>query len=213
MSFGRGGVSGQRGVHYRESNHRSDRRILLSANSFLQVIDARSGQLIDSFRTGIDRTPRPLSSRTPGGVFENLILGSATGEGYLAPPGDLLAFDIVTGKLVWVFRTIPRSGELGYDTWPKDAYQYMGVPDTWGEFTVHETRGIVYFPVASLKYELYGADRPGNNLSGDCLIADDARTGKYLWHYQTVHHDIWDYGIPSKNTRIALWETAAALAA
>ena len=214
MSFGRGGGGGERGAHYRQSNYRSDPRILLSANSFRQAIDARRGQLIDWFRTGIDRTLRPLSTRTPGGVFENLvILGSATGEGCLAPPGDLLAFDIVTGKLVWVFHTIPRPGELGHDTWPKDAYQYMGVLDTWCEFTAHETRGIVYFPAASLKYELYGADRPGNNLSGDCLISDDARTGKYLWHYQPVHHDIWDYGIPSKNTRIALCETAATLAA
>ena len=98
-----------------------------------------------------------------------------------------------TGKLAWVFHTIPRPGELGYDTWPKDAYKYMGGVDVWGEITVDEKRGIAYFPVSSPKYELYGGDRPGNNLFADCLLALDARTGKYLWHFQTVHHDIWDY--------------------
>ncbi|MBV8775379.1 MAG: PQQ-binding-like beta-propeller repeat protein, partial [Deltaproteobacteria bacterium] len=202
VRFGREGLSAQRGINYWESKDRSDRRILVSANGFLQAIDARTGELVDSFgdhgkvdlRTGIDRATRPLSSRTPGRVFENLIiLGSATGEGYLAPPGDLRAFDVVSGKLAWVFHTVPRPGELGYDTWPKNAYKYMGGLDIWGEITVDEKRGVVYFPVASPKYELYGGDRPGNNLFGDCLIAADARTGKYLWHYQTVHHDLWDY--------------------
>ncbi len=121
----------------------------------------------------------PLASRTPGRIFENLIiLGSATGEGYLAPPGDIRAFDVLTGKLVWVFHTIPRPGEFGYETWPKNAYKYMGGVDVWGEITVDEKRGIVYLPTASAKYELYGGDRPGDNLYADCLLALDARTGK-----------------------------------
>ncbi len=144
--------------------------------------------------TGIDRTTRPLASRSAGRIFENLIiLGSATGEGYLAPPGDVRAFDARTGELVWVFHTIPRPGEFGYDTWPRDAYTYMGGVDVWGEITVDEKRGIVYLPTASAKYELYGGDRPGDNLFADCLLALDARTGRYLWHFQTVHHDVWDY--------------------
>ena len=135
----------------------------------------------------------PLASRTPGRIFENLIiLGSATGEGYLAPPGDIRAFDVLTGKLVWVFHTIPRPGEYGYDTWPKDAYKYMGGVDVWGEITVDEKRGIVYLATASAKYELYGGDRHGDNLYANCLLALDARTGKRLWHFQTVHHDLWD---------------------
>ncbi len=145
-------------------------------------------------KIGLDRTTRALASRSPGRIFENIIiLGSATGEGYLAPPGDIRAFDVVTGKLVWVFHTIPRPGEFGYDTWPKDAYKYMGGVDVWGEITVDEKRGIVYLPTASAKYELYGGDRKGDNLFADCLLALDARTGKYLWHFQTVHHDLWDY--------------------
>jgi quinoprotein glucose dehydrogenase len=198
----RAGISGQRGINYWESEDHSDRRILVITGGYLYAIDAQTGKSIESFadqgrldlKTGIDRAPTALASRTPGRTFENLlILGSATGEGYLPPPGDIRAFDVRTGKLVWVFHTIPRPGEMGYDTWPKDAYKYMGGVDVWGEFTVDEKRGIVYFPTASSKYELYGGDRPGNNLYADCLLALDARTGKYLWHFQTVHHDVWDY--------------------
>src|SRR5579862_8972901 len=197
-----GGISGQRGANYWESKDRSDRRIFVTSGGSLQAIDALTGSPIDSFgdhgrldlKTGLDRAPIALGSRTPGRIFENLIiLGSATGEGYLAPPGDIRAFDVVTGKLQWVFHTIPRPGEFGYDTWPKDAYKYMGGVDVWGEFTVDEKRGIVYLPTASAKYELYGGDRHGANLYANSLLALDARTGKYLWHYQTVHHDLWDY--------------------
>ena len=196
-----GGISGQRGANYWESKDRSDRRILVSQGGFVHAIDARTGKLVQAFgdngkldlRTGLDRGPA-LASRTPGRVFENiLILGSATGEGYLAPPGDVRGFNVVTGKLAWVFHTIPRPGEFGYDTWPKDAYKYMGGVDVWGEMTVDEKRGIVYLPTASAKYELYGGDRPGDNLYADCILALDARTGKRLWHFQTVHHDLWDY--------------------
>ncbi len=196
-----GGISGQRGANYWESKDRSDRRILVTQGGFVHAIDARTGKLVETFgdhgkldlRTGLDRGPA-LASRTPGRVFENiLILGSATGEGYLAPPGDVRGFDVVTGKIAWVFHTIPRPGEFGYDTWPKDAYKYMGGVDVWGEITIDEKRGIAYLPTASAKYELYGGDRLGDNLYADCILALDARTGKRLWHYQTVHHDLWDY--------------------
>ena len=196
-----GGIGGQRGANYWESKDRTDRRIFVTSSGMLYAINARTGELVDSFadrgkldlKTGIDRTQVPLGSRSAGRIFENLIvLGSSTGEGYLAPPGDIRAFDAITGKLVWVFHTIPRPGEFGYDTWPKDAYKYMGGVDVWGEITVDEKRGIVYLPTASAKYELYGGDRPGDNLYADCLLALDARTGKKLWHFQTVHHDLWD---------------------
>jgi quinoprotein glucose dehydrogenase len=195
------GIAGQRGANYWESKDRADRRILVTTGGMLHAIDARTGKLVDSFadhgkldlKLGIDRAPVPLASRTPGRIFENLIiLGSSTGEGYLAPPGDIRAFDVFSGKLVWVFHTIPRPGEFGYESWPKDAYKYMGGVDVWGEFTVDVKRGIVYFPTASAKYELYGGDRHGDNLYADCLLALDARTGKHLWHFQTVHHDLWD---------------------
>jgi quinoprotein glucose dehydrogenase len=204
-NFGTGGrfsgIAGQRGANYWESKDRTDRRIFVTSGGMLHSIDARTGKLIDSFadhgkldlKTGIDRAPVGLGSRTPGRIFENLIiLGSATGEGYLAPPGDIRAFDVLTGKLVWVFHTIPRPGEYGYESWPKDAYKYMGGVDVWGEFTIDEKRGIAYLATASAKYELYGGDRHGDNLYADCLLALDARTGKRLWHFQTVHHDLWD---------------------
>jgi quinoprotein glucose dehydrogenase len=199
---GRGGVAGERGGNYWESKDLKDRRIIVTSGGYLYEIDAATGKTVDSFadhgkldlKIGIDRAPIPLASRTPGRVFENLIiLGSFPGEGYLAPPGDIRAFDVRTGKLVWVFHTIPRPGELGYDTWPKDAYKYMGGVDVWGEITLDEKRGIAYFPISDAKYELYGGDRPGNNLFSASLLALDARTGKYLWHFQTVHHDLWDY--------------------
>ncbi|HXE64841.1 MAG TPA: PQQ-binding-like beta-propeller repeat protein [Bryobacteraceae bacterium] len=196
------GIARQRGANYWESKDRSDRRIFVTSGGMLHAIDARTGKSIDSFadhgrldlRIGVDRAANPLGSRSAGRIFENeIILGSATGEGYLAPPGDVRAFDVRTGKLLWVFHTVPRPGEFGYDTWPKDAYKYMGGVDVWGELTVDEKRGILYLPVASAKYELYGGDRPGNNIYADCLVALDARTGKHLWHFQTVHHDLWDY--------------------
>jgi glucose dehydrogenase len=194
-----------RGINYWESADRADRRLLFAANHALRAIDARTGKLIQSFgnggsvdlKEGLGRDPKTLAlvqSTTPGRVFENLlILGSATNQGYGSAPGDLRAFDVRTGKLVWTFHTIPHPGEFGYDTWPKDAWKTVGGANVWGEFSLDEKRGIVYAPTASPKYNFFGADRTGANLFGDCLLALDARTGKRLWHFQMVHHDIWDY--------------------
>jgi quinoprotein glucose dehydrogenase len=208
-SAARSGVGGRgranRGINYWESSDKSERRLLIAANDFLEAIDARTGSLIDSFgdhgqvdlRVGLGRDPksiRRIQSNTPGRVFENLIiLGSSTGEEYLSPPGDLRAYDVHTGQIAWTFHTIPHPGELGYDTWPKDAWKYIGGTNTWGEITVDEKRGIAYFPLGSPTYDFYGGDRKGANLFSDCLLALDARTGKYLWHYQLIHHDLWDY--------------------
>ncbi len=196
-----------RGLSYWESKDRSDRRLLYSTDNMLRAIDARTGKTIESFgnngavdlREGLGRVPstiRQIQSGTPGRVFENLlILGSATGEEYESPPGDLRAFDVVTGKLVWQFHTVPHPGEMGYDTWPPDAWKYIGGTNTWGEISIDEKRGIAYFPLGSPTYDFYGADRHGANLFSDCLLALDARTGKYIWHYQTTHHDLWDYDL------------------
>ena len=103
------------------------------------------------------------------------------------------AFDVLTGKQVWRFNTIPQPGEFGYDTWPPDAYKYIGAVNTWGELSVDVARGIAYFPTGSPTYDYYGADRPGANLYGTSLLALDARTGKRIWHFQLVHHDLWDF--------------------
>ena len=194
-----------RGIAYWESKNRKDRRLIFAMNDFLQEIDARTGKSILSFgasglvdlRQGLGRDAKSINriqTDTPGRVFEDLILmGSTPGEAYLAPPGDIRAFNVITGKPVWTFHTIPRPGEFGYDTWPKDAWKYSGGANAWGEITVDTKRGIAYFPTGSPTYDYYGADRLGTNLFGNCLIALDARTGKRLWHFQLVHHDLWDY--------------------
>ena len=194
-----------RGIAYWESKDRKDRRLIFAINNYLQEIDARTGKSILTFgnnglvdlRQGLGRDPRTIvriQPESPGRVFENLILlGSSTGEAYLSAPGDIRAYDVRTGKIVWTFHTIPHPGEEGYDTWPKDAWKYAGGTNTWGEITVDEKRGIAYFPTGSPTYDYYGADRIGSNLFGNCLLALDARTGKRLWHFQMVHHDLWDY--------------------
>ena len=150
-----------------------------------------------NLREGLGRDPATLvkvQSSTPGKIFENLIiLGSAAGEHYMAAPGDVRAFDVVTGRLVWQFHTVPHPGEFGYETWPKDAWKYIGGVNTWGEITIDPARGIAYFPLGSPTYDFYGADRHGSNLFGTSLLALNARTGKRLWHFQMVHHDLWDY--------------------
>jgi quinoprotein glucose dehydrogenase len=194
-----------RGINYWESKDRSDRRLLFSSNHFLHAIDARTGKPILSFgengsvdlKQGLGRDPKTIAlvqSTTPGRVFEDLlILGSATNQGYGSAPGDIRAFDARTGKVVWTFHTIPHPGEFGYETWPKDAWKTVGGANVWGEMSLDAKRGILYAPTASAKYNFYGADRLGANLFGDCLLVLDARTGKRLWHFQMVHHDIWDY--------------------
>src|SRR6478735_3109518 len=182
-----------------------DRRIYFAARQWLYALDATTGRPIPSFgqqgridlREGFEgRDPRAISvgMNTPGVFYGDLlILGSLVPEGLPSAPGDIRAFNVFTGKQVWVFHTIPHPGELGYDTWPKDAWKYSGGANTWGEITVDEKRGIAYFPTGSPTYDYYGADRIGTNLFANCLLALDARTGKRLWHFQNVHHDLWDF--------------------
>jgi quinoprotein glucose dehydrogenase len=202
-----GGTPTSRGISYWESKDRSDRRLIFSVDSYLQEVNARTGVTINTFgndgrvnlREGLGRDPKTMGqvqSGSPGHVFENLIiLGSAPGEIYTDPPGYLRAYDVLTGKTAWTFHTIPHPGEYGYDTWPPDAWKYSGGVNTWSEFAIDEKRGIAYFPLGSPTYDLYGADRIGADLFGNCLLALDARTGKRLWHFQTVHHDLWDYDL------------------
>jgi quinoprotein glucose dehydrogenase len=193
-----------RGINYWESRDRSDRRLLYAHNDMLQALDARTGRPIAAFgrdgkvdlREGLERDPAGIrvQSGTPGRVFEDLIIvGSATNQEYESAPGDIRAYDVRSGRLVWTFHTVPRPGEFGYDTWPKDAWKTIGGANAWAEMSIDEPRGILYVPTGSPKYNFYGANRPGANLFGDCLLALDARTGKRLWHFQMVHHDIWDY--------------------
>ncbi len=202
-----GGLTGYRGLNYWESKDRRDRRILAQVGGWLWAIDAQTGKPVTTFgnngrvdvKTGMTRPwTGSMGSRSPGQVFENLlILGSATGEAYGSPPADIRAFDVVTGSLAWVFHTIPHPGEFGYETWPKEAWTYSGGAANWGELAVDEKRGIVYIPVGTPKYEFWGGDRLGDTLFANCILALDARTGKRLWHYQTVHHDVWEYEMPA----------------
>ncbi|MBI1875830.1 MAG: PQQ-binding-like beta-propeller repeat protein [Acidobacteria bacterium] len=193
-----------RGVNYWQSEDGKNRRLLFSINSFLQAIDAKTGLSIPTFgmdgtvdlRRGLARAEGyagRIQSNSPGKVWKNLlILGSAPGEAFVNPPGDIRAYDVITGKLMWQFHTVPLPGEFGYETWPKDAYKYVGGTNNWGSMSVDEQRGIVYIPLGSANYDFYGADRIGQNLFANCLLALDARTGKRLWHFQTIHHDLWD---------------------
>jgi len=201
-----GGIS-RRGLNYWESKNRKDRRLVFTLNNTIQEIDALTGKSIKTFgdsgyvdmRVGLDRDPtsiRRMQAMTPGVIYNDLlIVGSAPGEGYFSPPGFVRAFNVITGKLEWTFHTIPQPGEVGYDTWPKDAYKYVGGVNVWSEMSVDAKRGIVYLPLGSPTYDYYGADRIGQNLFGNSLVAVDANTGKRIWHFQTVHHDIWDYDL------------------
>ncbi|RZU29718.1 PQQ-binding-like beta-propeller repeat protein [Edaphobacter modestus] len=201
----KGGQPTNRGFNWWSSKDGRDRRLIFAVDGYMQELDLKTGLPIESFgdhgkvnlREGLGRDPASIGeiqNGTPGRVFDNLIiLGSAPGEMYGSPPGDLRAYDVLTGNIVWTFHTVPHPGEFGYDTMPPDAWKYVGGNNTWGEISIDEERGIAYFPLGSPTYDLYGADRKGADLFGDCLLALDARTGKRLWHFQLVHHDLWDY--------------------
>src|SRR5580698_467486 len=201
-----------RGINYWESKDRSDRRLLFAADGFLTALDAKTGEVIMSFgdngrtdlKVGLDRdltNIRSVQSGNPGRIYDNLIIMSLlpanTGDAYSATPGDIHAYDVRTGKLAWVFHTIPRPGEFGYETWPADAWKTLGGVHNWNEMTVDEKRGIAYIPLGTARYDFYGANRKGNDLFANSLLALDARTGKRLWHFQMVHHDLWDYDLPA----------------
>ncbi|WP_114751091.1 outer membrane protein assembly factor BamB family protein [Pleomorphovibrio marinus] len=197
----------KRGINYWESEDKNDRRLLLTVNNSLQAIDAVTGESIQSFgkngyvdlRQGLDRDPtsiRRIQPMMPGVIYDDLvIMGSAPGENYFSAPGHIRAYHVVTGELMWTFHTIPQPGEYGYETWPKDAYKYVGGVNAWSEISVDVEKGIAYLPLGSPTYDYYGADRVGSNLFGNSLVALDARTGERLWHFQTVHHDLWDYDL------------------
>ena len=204
------GAVGTRGLNYWASQDGADRRLIYINAGFLTEIDARTGETIQSFgdngradiRVGLDRDTtniRPLQTNNPGRVFENFIIVSlpAGGAAYDAIPADVHAYDVRTGKLAWVFHSVPRPGEFGYDTWPPDAWKTAGGVHNWNEMTVDEKRGIVYIPFGTARYDFYGANRKGADLFGNNLVALDARTGKRLWHFQLVHHDLWDYDLPA----------------
>ncbi len=185
-----------------------DRRILAGIGSFLYALDARDGKPVPSFgdngrvdlRKGLGRDylKQSVNMDSPGIVYHDLIIvGDSEPEDYPAPPGDIRAYNIRTGNLQWIFHTIPHPGEFGYDTWPKDAWKYAGAANNWAGMALDAGRGIVYVPTGSAVPDFYGRDRVGNDLFADTLLALNAETGKRIWHFQGVHHDIWDRDFPS----------------
>ena len=201
------GAIGARGLNYWESKDRKDRRLLYLNAGNLTAINAQTGETITTFghngrvdlRVALWREARnPLQTSNPGRIFENLFIISlpAQGAGYDSTPADVQAYDVVTGKIAWVFHSIPHPGEFGYDTWPEGAYKKAGGVHNWSEFTIDEQNGIAFIPFGTARFDFFGGDRVGDNLFANSLVALDARTGKRLWHYQLVHHDLWDYDLP-----------------
>ena len=158
----------------------------------------------DIDRKDLDVDPQvfSVSLRTPGTIYKDLlIIGSNPGEGpQLTAPGHIRAFDVRTGKRQWIFHTIPHPNEPGFDTWSVDSWQKVGAANCWGGLSLDEQRGLVIFGTGSAAYDHYGGNRLGDNLYANCVIALKAATGQYVWHYQVVHHDLWDYDVASQPT-------------
>jgi quinoprotein glucose dehydrogenase len=199
----------QRGLAYWESG--DDRRIFTSAGTWLYAINARTGQVIRNFGDngsihlgrglGLEGTPA-IRLNTPGVIYKDLlIVGGLISE---ETAGGIRAFDVRTGEMKWIFRTIPRPGEYGYETWPPDAWKVVGGASDWSGHSVDEARGIVYVSTETAGPDFWGGDRFGANLFANSVIALDANTGKRLWHYQILHHDLWDLDMPCPPTLLTV---------
>jgi len=202
-----------RGLAYWSNN--GDKRILVGVMNFLYALDAKTGKPIPSFGTdgrvdlqeNLGREPRSqsIALTSPGVVYKDLIIvGGRNPETLPAPPGDIRAYDIRTGKLRWSFHTIPHPEEFGYDTWPKDSWKTSGAANNWACMALDSQRGIVFVPTGSAASDFYGADRAGDNLFANCLIALNAETGERIWHFQAVRHDLWDRDFPSAPVLVTL---------
>ena len=204
----REGEASMGGVFIRGLMQWQEQRIYYTAGTFLYALDAETGEPLMSFgdegrvdlREGLGRDVENagISATSPGVVFEDLlILGSALSETLPAPPGDVRAFNVHTGELVWSFHTIPHPGEFGYDTWPEDAWQYSGGANSWAGMSLDRERATVFFSTGSAADDFYGANRVGDNLFANSVVALDARTGERRWHFQVVKHDVWDRDLPA----------------
>lgn len=215
--FDPGVPSGQpsRGLAYWTDG--KDSRLLVGAMNYLYALHPDTGRPVEDFgdggridlRKGLDDDAHykqlMVVMTSPGILYKDLVIvGFRTSESAPAPHGDIRAFDVHTGKLRWSFHTIPHPGEEGYDTWPKDAWKTVGSANNWPGMVVDAKRGVVYVPTGSPVSDFYGADRIGNALYGDTLLALDANTGKRLWHFQGVHHDVWDRDFPSPPVLLTL---------
>ncbi len=190
-------------------------RVFFTHHNFLWALDRKTGKPIQLFgadgrvdlRKGLDRPIESVtvSATSPPAVFEDLlILGSTVSESLPGSPGHIRAYDTNTGALRWTFHTIPHPGEFGYETWPKDAYKLNGGANAWGGVTVDSRNAIVFAATGSASFDFYGSNRIGDNLFANCLLALDARTGKRIWHFQAVQHDVWDMDFPASPNLITL---------
>lgn len=212
---GTGPSNVNRGVAFWEKE--GQRQLMYAFQSWLYAIDPGSGQPISTFgdngrvslRSGLGEaaSDKFVVSTTPGTLFNDLIIvPTRVSEDVGAAPGYIQAFNVITGELVWVFRTIPRPGERGYDTWPHDAHKNpaIGGANSWAGMALDEKRGMVYIPTGSASFDFYGGNRKGQNFFANSLIALRAATGEYVWHYQLVHHDIWDRDLPAPPNLITI---------
>jgi glucose dehydrogenase len=207
------GTQPNRGLAYwREGK---DQRILVGVMNFVYALDAVTGESIAGFGKegridlgedlGGDPASQSVYLTSPGVVYKDLlIVGGRNPETLPAPPGNVRAYSVRTGKLQWAFHTIPHPGEFGYETWPKDAWKTSGAANNWTGMTLDSKRGIVYVPTGSAAFDFYGADRVGDNLFANCLLALNADTGERLWHFQSVRHDLWDRDFPAPPTLMTL---------
>ena len=207
-------VGVNRGLVYWEEEGKS--RILFTASHWLHALDAKTGQLIRDFgnegRIDLRKHLRPdaeksfVLSNTPGAIYRDLlILGTRVSEGPgPSAPGYIRAYNVKTGNLKWIFHTIPHPGEFGYETWPADAWKSMGGANAWSGLAIDEKRGWVFCPTGSPAFDFWGGNRKGANLFGNCLLVLDAKTGERIWHYQLVHHDLWDRDLPAAPNLIEL---------
>ncbi len=197
-----------RGLCYWTDN-KGEERLFYTVGSFTIAIDAKTGKPMTSFGEGgaIDlheNLGREVSdlivvNTSPGVIYNDLlILGTRVDENSPAAPGHIRAYDVRTGKMKWIFHTIPQPGEHGYDTWEdKNAYKYAGGANVWSGFSLDEKKGVIFAGTGSAAYDFYGGNRKGSNLFANCLLAIDANTGKRKWHFQFIHHDVWDKDLPT----------------
>src|SRR6266852_5469921 len=200
-----------RGVAYWQSKKGDDRRILYGTfDGRLIALDAKTGKPCHDFgkdgvvnlRAGIaDAYPgAEYSVTSPPAIYEDLVITGAAVPEYPSkgPSGEVRAFDVRSGKLVWTFHTIPQPGEIGHESWEGDAWKDRTGANVWSTMSVDNERGLIFLPIGSSSYDFYGADRRGANLFSNSLVALNAATGKLVWHFQMVHHDIWDYDMPAQ---------------
>lgn len=204
-----------RGVAY-WSDGKGDQRIFFTAGSHTYAINALTGKPIPSFGTngfidlheglGRDVSELFVVNTSPGTVYKDLlILGTRVDEAPPAAPGHIRAYDVRTGKMQWIFHTIPQPGEYGFESWDDSTnYKYIGGANVWSGFALDEKRGILFAPTGSASYDFYGGKRKGNNLFANCLLALDAQTGKRKWHFQFMHHDVWDKDLPTPPALISI---------